>query len=250
MSESPLLDLVDKFTAAWVGKLSLVALPPLRMKGGQEGQIQRNRDIFIVTMLLASVASICLFRFAEIYSVACLERGLAAFALYRCIDIFLTLVRTGIFLNFRGDVPLREQPTWRVQRILLGVSSNYFESVAWFAVIYRQLSLTSPCQFAEKITDLHQAFNLSFSTITTIGYGKYSPDGVPSELVALLQAVIGIILIVLVVGSILALMMGSRDDAKWTPAPQKSYIIAPLVLFLVAFFGLFWLFGLHWCPSA
>ncbi len=118
MSDSFLLDLVNRATNSWVRRWSLVALPPLRMKArGNPRQTQRNRDIFILTMFSASAAMVVLFHFASEDGAAFWERAIAAIALYRCVDIFITLIRTGIFLNFRGDIQLREEPTWRIQRI-------------------------------------------------------------------------------------------------------------------------------------
>ena len=155
MSDSFLLDLVDKVSSAWVGRWSMVAIPPLRLgdaTGDRARQIQRNRDAFVLTMLLSSVASVIIIRAVGNRGVLFVERALPAIAFYRCIDLFITLVRTGVFFSFRGDVQLRDAPKWLVQRILLGVLFNYVEIIMWFTNIYRQISLTSPCQFVDRIT--------------------------------------------------------------------------------------------------
>ncbi|MGH6849883.1 MAG: hypothetical protein ACREDD_05480 [Methylocella sp.] len=79
MSDSPLLDFVDKATLSWVQKLSLVALPPLRMHaGGHQKLVQRDSDIFILTMLLLSAVAIGLFHVAETRGMTYVERGIAA----------------------------------------------------------------------------------------------------------------------------------------------------------------------------
>jgi hypothetical protein len=252
MGDSFLLDSFDKATGAWVRRWSLVAVPPLRLgsaTGEQAKRIQRNRDIFVLAMLVSSAASIILLRAVGNRGVLFVERALPAFALYRCMDLIITLVRTGVLLSFRGDVPLRDAPRWLVQRILLGVLLNYAEIILWFTVIYRQLSLTSPCQFAEPLTRISQAFNLSFSTMTTIGYGKYGPNGMVSNLLAFTQVTASLILLALVVSSVLALLTSLPEvsSAKAAPAGDKHGYLRPLILFVLCFAMFYWLFGVRLC---
>jgi hypothetical protein len=252
MGDSFLLDLFDKATGAWVRRWSMVAIPPLRVgdaTAARAKRIQQNRDIFVLTMLFSSAASVIIIRALGHRGVLFVERALPAFALYRCIDLLITLTRTGVFLSFRGDVQLRDASRWLVQRILLGVLLNYIEIILWFTVIYRQVSLTSPCQFAERITRVSQAFNLSFSTMTTIGYGKYGPDGIVSNFLPFTQVSASLILLALVVSSVLALLTSSSEARPTTQRPKADDpgYRRPLFLFAVSFAVFYWFFGLHLC---
>lgn len=248
MSDSFLLRLFDRATNSWVQRWSLVSIAPLRMRATHSDPfVQRNRDIFVMAMLGASVSAVVAFQFAQPSGEAFWQRAIAAVALYRCIDLFITLVRTGIFLNFRGDIDLKSQPNWRVQRILLGVLFNYVEVIMWFTVVYRQLSITSSCLFAEPIQRLDQAFNLSFSTMATIGYGKYGPNAMVSSVLAFVQVSIGIILLVLVVGSVLALLTTNSQTTAEKPAMQQAYLLSPIIAFAIIWSCLFWFFGQNLC---
>jgi Ion channel len=256
LSDSFILKAFDAVTHAWVSRLSLIAIPVLRRGTRPEPALQRNRDIFILFMLGLSTAMVVAFHING----SGLDRwrqAIAALGLYRAVDLFISLGRTGVFLSFRGDVKLKEEPIWRVQRALLGVMVNYVELIMWFTVIYRQLSLTSPCEFSEHIVRVDQAFNLSFSTMTTIGYGKYAPDGIVSNLLAFFQVLIGVILLVLVVGSVLALITGGPHSATATTPPSPVAVVPagwrawllPLASFAMVWCLLFWFFGLRFCPT-
>ena len=261
MSDSFLLKAFDTVTDAWVSKLSLVAIPLLRRGTRPDPALQRNRDIFVSFMLGLSIAMVVMFHVAGA-RLDCWRQAIAGLALYRALDLFISLARTGVFLSFRGDVKLKEEPVWRVQRALLEVMFNYVELTMWFTVIYRQLSLTSPCQFSERIERVDQAFNLSFSTMTTIGYGKYAPDGMVSNLLAFFQVLIGLVSLVLMVGSVLPLITGSEPASVSAPASGEAstppYAVAPvsagwsgwlvpLAGFALVWSFLFWFFGLRFC---
>ncbi len=135
------------------------------------------------------------------------------------------------------------------ENILLGVLFNYVELIMWFTIIYRQISLTSACQFAETITRMDQAFNLSFSTMTTIGYGKYGPNGMVSDILAFLQVATSMTLLVLVVGSVLALLTTGSNPVTKTTAAQQAYFVSPFIAFAVLWSIMFWFFGLNLCSN-
>jgi hypothetical protein len=174
-------------------------------------------------------------------------QAIAAFGLYRAGDIFIMLMRTGVFFSFRGDIRINQEPLWRVQRTLVGVMSNYIELVGWFAVVYFQLAATSECQFNTPIYFIHQALNLSFTTMTTIGYGVYAPNSLLSTVIAFWQALAAITLLAIVVGVIIALLISARPSTD----PEKTYESAswlrPLVAFAVVYGGLYWLSGITYC---
>lgn len=111
--DSFLLSLLDASTRAWVKKYSLASIPPLRRRtSGSAKDQQRNRDIFVlVVMLVASIAAIAIcYQVDATTGPVWYVHVLAAFALYRASDVFVTLVRTGVFFSFRGDVQINKEP--------------------------------------------------------------------------------------------------------------------------------------------
>jgi hypothetical protein len=246
---SPLLDVLNACTAAWVQRYSLISIPPLRPRPSVSvADHQRNRDLFIVAMLGLSLAALasCYPHDLTVAAPPWL-RATAAFAFYRCADIFITLVRTGVFFSFRGDVRINQEPLWRVQRVLVGVMSNYIELVAWFAILYFQLAATSPCQFTMPIRFIHQAVNLSFTTMTTIGYGVYSPNALLSTVLTFWQALAGVTLLAIVVGVIIALLIAAKSDAEANAPAERLSWARPLITFVIVYALLYWLVGAPYC---
>lgn len=208
-----ILCILDKFTGAWVKKYSLAAIPLLRPTEGASTKSQQfNRDVFITVMLISSISGVTFCHWLQPSSGSLFVRLLAAFALYRSLDLLLTTIRTGVFFSFRGDTQINKQPIWRIRRLLAGFLLAYVELVFWFAVIYLFIGLEFPCQFVDKIEKVHQGLNLSFTTITTIGYGRYTPDRMFSVVLAFMQALIGIILLTTVFGALVALL--TKDESQ------------------------------------
>ena len=248
-TNSPLLHFLDVSTGAWVRRYSLVSIPFLRPRESVSTvNQQRNRDIFVVSMLGLSIAALVWCYPHELPSSRPpFLQAIAAFGLYRAIDLFITLVRTGVFFSFRGDVRINQEPLWRVQRILVGVMFNYVELVSWFAVMYFQLASTSSCQFNTSIKEIHQTLNLSFTTMTTIGYGVYAPNSLLSTILALWQAIIGVTLLTIVVGVVIARMMAAEQGSGPATSPESASWITPLVTFVVMYAALYWLSGIVYC---
>ena len=230
--ESPLLVWLDSFTGNWVRHWSLVAWAPLRPTGANSVQKQqRNRDIFILSMLFVStiafIVSIDLNRSNYILQM------FATLGIYRAFDLSITVIRTGVFLNFRGDVALKEEPSWRVRRVLVGVLVNYLELIMWFAVIYYYLALVCGNQFNFSISEAHQALYLSMSTMTTVGYGGYAPNTLISTSVTLWQSLLAILMVASVIGNIIA-VLSNPSSARTVPfIPNernwKSWVVPILI---------------------
>jgi hypothetical protein len=243
------LDFLDASTGAWVRRYSLVSIPPLRPRPSIPASVQqRNRDIFVVGMLALSIGALvwCYLHDLPTSSPRVLQ-AIAAAGLYRALDIFITLVRTGVFFSFRGDVRINQEPLWRVQRILVGVMFNYVELVCWFAVAYFQLASTSQCQFNVSITSIHQTLNLSFTTMTTIGYGVYAPNSLLSTILALWQAMTGVTLLAIVVGVVIALMISARQAVEPATNAESASWLTPLVACAGIYAVLYWLSGMTYC---
>jgi hypothetical protein len=247
--DSFLLRVLDAGTSAWVQKYSLVAIPPLRPLASVPPAIQqRNRDIFVLCMFGASVSAAALCYQPDVATdpPAFLQAS-AAFGLYRAADLFVALVRTGVFFSFRGDIRVNEEPPWRLQRVLIGVMFNYVELMMWFSVAYLQLAATSACQFGDKVHYIHQALNLSFTTMTTIGYGVYAPDSLLSTVIAMWQALAGITLLAIVVAVVLALLSSTKTTADPSVITEEKSWFRPVGAFVVIYGALYLLAGLKYC---
>ena len=241
-----LLKYFDLLTNAWVKEYSLAAVPPLRMGIDTSFETQQfNRDIVLLAMLTGSILSVALCYWLKPTRSCFALQLISAFAFYRCIDVFIAVIRTGVFFSFRGNIQINKEPSWRVRWVLLGVIFNYIELIMWFAIIYFQIALKSPNQFTENITYIHQALNLSFSTMTTIGYGKYEPNQMFSTILTLLQALTGIMHLTLAISSLLALLTKANNQSNeildHVPIEQASWI-KPIGTFipLCILFYLFW----------
>ena len=245
-----LLGLLDSVTHTWVSRISLISIPPLRPKGEKfEGELQRNRDVFVSSMLALALGSFLALYFCQGPQLHAILHWVAAFAIYRAFDLALTVIRIGVFFSFRGDVKIAEVQAWRVQRILVGVLMNYVELVFWYSLIYYDLSLQCTKQFHPDIRNLHQAFSLSFSTMTTVGYGLYAPDSMVSNLVAFAQSLTGLILIANAVGSLVAIL--TSKSAPGAPAavdetPQLSWW-RPVGSFVMIYAFIRWLLAQITC---
>ena len=218
-----LLDLFDRSTSAWVRNHSLFSIPPLR-PGGND-RLQRNRDIFVCTMLLlAALAILISARPLGAHSIW-LVQSMAAFGLYRGVDVLINLARTGVFFSFRGDVLISDEPVWRLRRILIGIFMNYTELMLWYAIVYYYLSIVNEKSFSNSIVTIWAALNVSISTMTG-GFGYVAPTTFPASATMLLQAVTTLTLIVLVAGVLISLLsqvekkehgsvVGTKEDASW-----------------------------------
>ena len=237
-----LLRSVDAITNRWVTRFSLIAIPPLRPRGDAYASKQQfHRDIFVTTMLLLSIASAALFHFLDPAGVPVLLRVFAAFALYRALDLWITIIRTGVFFSFRGDIQINREPLWRVRRILVGVFFNYVEITMWYSLIYLYIALACPMEFKEPITELHQALNLSFSTITTVGYGVYAPNRMLANVFAYAQVLTGIILMATVVGTLAAILTSDSNPQPYKCADESRKLSwwIPILSFCATYLALY-----------
>jgi len=94
-----------------------------------------------------------------------------------------------------------------------------------FALIYVELGVQH-LQGADTSTPLHSFFSALFfssQTFTTVGYGRISPDGIPTSLVASIQALLG--LMALAIGTGLLYGRFSRPAARL--AFSRQMVVAP-----------------------
>ena len=120
-------------------------------------------------LLLATLAILISSRSRDAHSIWIIQ-CLAAFGLYRGVDVLINLARTGVFFSFRGDVLISDEPVWRLRRILIGIFMNYTELMLWYAIVYYYLSIVNDKSFSNPIVSIWAALNVSISTMTG-GFG-------------------------------------------------------------------------------
>ncbi len=142
-----------------------------------------------------------------IFSPPWFARVVATLGLYRALDLLVTFFRVGVFLSFRGDIDLRSEPQWRIQRILLATFMNFFELVLWYAAIYGYASSVAHATAAEA---MFAAINASFSTMTTLGNAIAPETWTMTALVAA-QWFTSILMFVVVLSSLLTFLTAEQD---------------------------------------
>ena len=132
------------------------------------------------------------------------------FSLYRCIDLLVSLGRIAVVGGF-GDTPTYRLDRKKVMRNTLAVLINYVELVFWYATIYLVLARSRPDEFysATTSTTPSLAFILSFTTITTIGYGNIAPQKIISGFLCGIEALTALVMVSAVIGSLVSLAASS-----------------------------------------
>lgn len=146
---------------------------------------------------------------------------LIGIALYRVTDILLALARIAVVGAF-GAIPAYQLSRAKVMRNTLAVLMNYFELVFWYGAVYFFLAIHHPNDFFSpgSITPA-LALILSFTTLTTIGYGNIAPQGFTAALLCLMQALTAIVTLSCVIGSLVSLISSSNKPE--TPEAQDSF---------------------------
>jgi hypothetical protein len=129
----------------------------------------------------------------------------------------------------------------RAQRRLLTTLIHFAELIFFYAVIYWVLHDS----FGAAIYGLPSgvtptavpALQLSFATMTTIGYGTYAPDSVPTLITAIIQSLTGLVLIGGFVAQMATLLKtaaaGKEGSAPLhTPLPEHSVVSCAEVSYL------------------
>jgi inward rectifier potassium channel len=105
------------------------------------------------------------------------------------------------------------------------IFGGFVSANAVFALIYLRIGVTHllGADTTSRLSRFLSAFFFSAQTFTTVGYGRISPDGVLTSLVASLQALLG--LMALAIGTGLLFGRFSRPAARL--AFSKQMIVAP-----------------------
>jgi len=157
------------------------------------------RDVYIFIALVVSVVS-----FACWPCVPGLRGVFAVWAAYRSLDILFALTAQGFFGRIRRDKGIDDLSKGPLERLLVALLFNYIELLFTFSVAYLWLDQQVPNSFSKPVQCLSQAFFVSMSTMTTVGYGGIAPVKGWALGLCTVQAILGVIVFVVFVGGILA----------------------------------------------
>lgn len=121
----------------------------------------------------------------------------------RANEIFYAFFRDGLD-RVRGDDP--RIPLDAAQRVVLAARS-YLETIVNFGLIYY---LVFPGDFSREFSNVFEALYFSAVTITTLGYGDFTPRGHIAQFLSIYEVFIGFVLVVVALGAYLG---GGRREA-------------------------------------
>lgn len=123
--------------------------------------------------------------------------GISAFlAAYRIADGFVYRLCIIFVDRYKASWGLRS-----VNRAIILALINYLELIIGFAIIYAWSAAIS--SDSHTLTQSLEALYFSCVTITTLGYGDFSPSNPFGQLLVIAETMMGIVLLVLVLGALL-----------------------------------------------
>lgn len=138
-------------------------------------------------------------------------------------DGSFNIVKTGARFNLADGYQHFTRMSWL--SFALWVVVGYFALNGLFAILYLLIGLENISGLENRtgLNALLGAFNFSFQTFTTVGYGALAPRGVATNLVAALEAMTGLISFALATG----LIYGRFSKPKAKVRYSKNAIITP-----------------------
>lgn len=195
----------------WVGLWSFSWLRPRNAESICVAAALRHRDYFVIGASVLSLIAFCRWDPELCTWGRALLLGLA---LYRVFDLLVSLLHLGLLGAIHDDVPLDRLPASRLRRALSCVLLNYFELLFWFALVYIQIDHIDSGQFNRPIHCHRQACFVSMSTMTTVGYGGYAPEGGLALAAATVQAFMVLVVVVIVISRIVTLSKARTADKQ------------------------------------
>lgn len=230
------------FWHAWFGVLAWAPCRPSRR--ACEVRAFRNRDIFVIAAIIIEIIILANW---ETHS-RLLRAMMGGFVIHRLWDLSLMLVTLALFGTPDPDAPLGRFSRPRIQRVLVLILVNYFELIFLFSVLYLWLGAHETSQFHEIVASQRQAFVVSMSTISTVGYGTYAPEGTLAIVLTTVQAFLGLLIVVFVLASFINI--SARTSYASTgplitvlgPGCKRATCHVVPVLVLLLFMGATWAF--------
>ena len=148
-----------------------------------------------------------------------------------CVDRFVSAVRAAIF-GFGFD-PLQPEngleritPSQAQRRIVLKLLLFCPSLVFAYAVLYWGLQQNQACEFHEKLGTLAHGLQLSFGTMTTIGYGTFAPTDTLSILVAALESGTALLNLGASLSALTGVLKVRLEEPSGTPPGRLSALSA------------------------
>jgi hypothetical protein len=159
-----------------------------------------------------------------------IPRALAAgMALYRVLDIAITLGSIGIFGALREGIEVEDLPRHHVQRMLIASLLSYIELMFWFALMHQWIASMHPDQYATALNGRKPAFFVSMETLTTVGYGLFAPTGTYAMIVAGAEAILGLIIYAVVVGALVgSIKEAAREETHMGRMGYRRFVLHTL----------------------
>lgn len=237
-------------TDIWIDKFSLSSWCEIRPPSLEQfSEFTRRRES--VTAIQPVLATFAFWLWSPARN-GVIRAALTAYILWRVLDIAIVQLRQGIWGHVREAVPLNKLPRWRIQRALVLTIWCYIEVIIEFGFIYYWLgTLITPLSFKNQITLKSDAFLLSMSTLTTIGYSEHTPTQWATILVVTVQGVLGLFMVIVVIARIIALAENSvtnedeptyhdekdllqNEGKRWDR--QFLFLTFPFIIFNVIYF--------------
>lgn len=179
-----------------------------------------RRDLLYLASLIMSIAA---FVATSSTSSPTLRAVAMGTALYRASDLLVALGRIAIVGAF-GSVPTYNLKRAKVMRNTLASLVNYVELTFWYAAVYVAVASQHPLEFSYTGEFFTPAFGfiLSFTTLTTIGYGNVAPQGWFAAILCWMEALTALVLLSCVVGSLVSLA-ASGSDLELNASTSKEH---------------------------
>ncbi len=133
-------------------------------------------------------------------------------SLWRLFDLFLAALRGAVF----GYKNPPEKPEWmtthRAQRRLLLTFIYIMEVIFNYAIVFWILQIYFGAAFDSMLRNPWDAVQLSFSTISTVGYGTYAPNDTLTTILALIEFVTGLLFIAGSIAQMASLLKTSQNS--------------------------------------
>ena len=234
---------VLQFWHEWLGVLAWAPCRPIRQDC--EGRAFRNRDAFVI--LAIALEAIILANWPTQPNL--LRAVMGGFVIHRIWDLGLMLLTLGLFGGPGSGAPLGRMSRPRAQRVLVLIVMNYFELILLFSALYLWVGMHDADQFHKTVACQREAFIVSMSTISTVGYGRYAPEGTLAVALTTIQAFLGLIIVVFIVASLVNISAGASHAGTGSlisvlesGSKRKICYVIP-VLVLLSFMGVTWAFA-------
>lgn len=234
---------VERATRIWARSISLLSRPGFTTPDGrpplrsQPFRYTSTREaVYLASLLLATL---CTFGAPWELAVPGARWPWAvviALAAYQITEFIVFLFRLALFGSHANYKPSAWKSATRKQRerTVIVLMVTYTVVLMWFAALYRaldhlwsgQVTVGSNVTGTATGTD---AFVLSFSTQTTVGYGTVAPSGPFAAAAAAIQAMFGVFYVAVTIANVLAVLNEDEPDQRLPKAPAPAPAQRPAV---------------------